>query len=471
MTATGINATAFMSQAGSFVSVTVSQVSASDSSEFGNMFANKLQASQNRNNEQPETAIKSSKTEYSKEQATETTEIRSNDAKAPVTGTAEREIADKVEEALEELPDEITTENLEEVLEILNTLMQGIANILETTVRELQGSFEQINLVPADMLDADKLAQLVLNINQCSDMSDMLVDSDMLDAFNQIRELAVQVLEDFGYTEEDFKKITGSDLFTQLMNGEDIIDAEGLFKKLEIKPDEAEAQNDAAEPVMQDDKEAFTVEIMHTEFEDSESGASTESSEKAGTADVRRNTRGETTTSLADSFVGHIENAAKALDIDMPVAEGVTVRDIVYQLVDAVKVNIGPESTSLEMSLNPDSLGRVSLNITQKDGVMTAQITTENQVAKEALESQLQILKDNIEMQGVRVEAIEVTVSSYIFSDSKNAESSEEGQPSNKRGHRSISGVGENEAATEIEAERLQQEVMLQTGSTVNYVA
>ena len=70
----------------------------------------------------------------------------------------------------------------------------------------------------------------------------------------------------------------------------------------------------------------------------------------------------------------------------------------VQQLFSDLLCYLGTWSLFLEMSLNPESLGKVNLNITSKDGVMTAQITTQNEVSKEALESQLQILKDNIEV-------------------------------------------------------------------------
>jgi flagellar hook-length control protein FliK len=142
--------------------------------------------------------------------------------------------------------------------------------------------------------------------------------------------------------------------------------------------------------------------------------------------------------------------------------------------VDAIRVNISNESTSLEMNLNPENLGRVSLNIQSRDGVMTAQITTENDAARAALESQLQILKDNFEAQGVRVEAIEVTVSSFSFSDSRNAESEAREHPEeNGRVGRTGRRTGTAQTVSDEEQlqERLEQEVMEQNGSTVSYTA
>ena len=178
--------------------------------------------------------------------------------------------------------------------------------------------------------------------------------------------------------------------------------------------------------------------------------------------------------SPAENFVKGLEDAMKVENAEITGFRGtISARDIVYQLTEAVKVEISPENTRLEMSLNPESLGKVNLNITSKDGVMTAQITTQNEISKEALESQLQILKENIEAQGVRVEAIEVTVAAYTFADSKNAESDgyQEANEGGKHRTKGISGIGNDLSVEEAEAERIRQEMMEQTGSTVTYVA
>ncbi len=72
----------------------------------------------------------------------------------------------------------------------------------------------------------------------------------------------------------------------------------------------------------------------------------------------------------------------------------------------------------MDMMLNPEHLGRVQLNISSKEGVLTASFITQNQVAKEAIESQMQVLKENLEAQGLKVEEIEVTIANFSFQQS-----------------------------------------------------
>ena len=67
------------------------------------------------------------------------------------------------------------------------------------------------------------------------------------------------------------------------------------------------------------------------------------------------------------------------------------------------------------MTLNPQSLGNVAVNLISKNGALTAEFTTQTEAAKAALESQIVVLKENLEQQGVKVDAVDVTVSSHAF--------------------------------------------------------
>ena len=61
----------------------------------------------------------------------------------------------------------------------------------------------------------------------------------------------------------------------------------------------------------------------------------------------------------------------------------------------------------------PASLGSVNVQIAAKDGVITAQFTAQNETVKAAIESQLVQLRTQFEEQGIKVDAVEVTVANY----------------------------------------------------------
>lgn len=488
MTAMGINAAASLSRAGSFVSVTFSQVRVSDSS-FGNVLNDKVNAAGKDKPVNPAAADKPKAdsdilktTEYSTEQAESAKQEGS-----PINGAANTEPVNSTEEQdFDKDPEELAR-----AAEILNTILVGIADILNTSLRELEGAFEKLQMQPVQLLDTGKLAGLIMNFSGMNDMSEMLVNDSLYDTLGQLEELVSSVLEEFGVTGEEFAQLVTDESFVQNMSFDEesritvLLSESGITLKADTEDysettvDTGNASEDLSEENAGETGNVTSDTFGTVKKHENNSEPKENRNGEPDKADITEQTEKKDSSLIKqltpEGFAENVEKAMKNLDIDMPVTEGVTVRDIVYQLVDAVKAELSPDNTSIELKLTPESLGKVSVNVTSKDGVMTAQITTENQVAKEALESQLVMLKENIEQQGVRVEAIEVTVESFNFSDSKNSDSRarEQIEESDRRRSRigSIS-MGDLESyVPEGEAERLEKEVMLQNGSTVNYVA
>ena len=133
-----------------------------------------------------------------------------------------------------------------------------------------------------------------------------------------------------------------------------------------------------------------------------------------------------------DLFVQNLVSAKGNDGIQQVGVEQVQVmREIVNQVVEQIKIAIKPQATSMELQLNPENLGKVELTVVSKNGLLTASFTAENQIAKEALESQMQVLKDNLNNQGVKVEAIEVNVSQFGFK--QNTESGTDAQSQSRQ--------------------------------------
>ena len=166
-----------------------------------------------------------------------------------------------------------------------------------------------------------------------------------------------------------------------------------------------------------------------------------------------------------ENFIQHLEITEEGSETE----SATNFREIVFQVVEKIKVALNTDSTSLEMRLNPENLGRVSINITSKAGVMTAQINTENRQAKEAIESSLQILKENIEAKGIKVEAVEVRISDFNMADSRNSESQAESERSEgSKNSKRNSGLFANSTD---EADETVEETILNPESTVSFRA
>ncbi len=147
-------------------------------------------------------------------------------------------------------------------------------------------------------------------------------------------------------------------------------------------------------------------------------------------------------------------------------------REIINQIVEQIKVSVKPDTSSMEIQLNPEHLGKINLQVVAKDGVLSAQFTAQTQIAKEAIESQIVTLKENLNNQGLKVEAIEVTIGTSGFDQSNQANSSNQGE--SKQSKRKLSMeqinalIGDDDLTEE---EKIAVDIMRQNGSSIDYTA
>lgn len=149
-------------------------------------------------------------------------------------------------------------------------------------------------------------------------------------------------------------------------------------------------------------------------------------------------------------------------------------REIITQVVEQIKITIKPDVSAMEIQLNPEKLGKVNLSVVSKNGQLTANFVTENEMAKTALESQIQQLKDAFQNQGLKVDAIEVSVSDFRFEQSSNMNEEQQRQQSDskKKTQRKIDISMLDDGFDDLsEADTLAAQVMLDNGNTVDYTA
>lgn len=148
--------------------------------------------------------------------------------------------------------------------------------------------------------------------------------------------------------------------------------------------------------------------------------AETETDAKQDSFGSNAKRQSDTKTAVETFYNKFITNLEKSLGIDegsllKEVSNIKEMREIVNQIIDKIKVNINKDSTTMKLNLNPEHLGKVELAVTSKAGVMTAEFVVENKTAKEAIEKGLPALIEKFEEQGLKVEAVEVSISDYDF--------------------------------------------------------
>lgn len=101
---------------------------------------------------------------------------------------------------------------------------------------------------------------------------------------------------------------------------------------------------------------------------------------------------------------------ATAAQILSEKAVPVTPTEIINQVIEKASVLMTSEKSEMTMELKPDSLGRISLKIATENGIITAKFIAESQQVKQVLESNMELLKNSLERQGMNVEGFSVSV-------------------------------------------------------------
>ena len=168
-------------------------------------------------------------------------------------------------------------------------------------------------------------------------------------------------------------------------------------------------------------------------------------------------------------------------DVEVPFSSYVDTEDIINQIADYVKIHQSESLSEMEISLNPESLGHIRLQVASREGVITAAITTENEAVRQALMVQAMTLKEELNEQGLKVDAVEVTVASHEFErdmsgGGEEAQNLFERQVQKQLRRRIV--VDSLEQAEEMladedlsDAERLQIDMMAKSGNSVDFTA
>ncbi len=284
---------------------------------------------------------------------------------------------------------------MQEASKSVDAFKEKIADTLGISKEELEEIMAELGLTTMDLFDVNTLKDLVLQVNGLSDPSELLTN-----------EAVCNQLADLLQTVDEFVQVTDMEQFVQMALIEQTDDFSAVL-------DEVDADGiDANEVDMVEHADAQTEEPMITvqrkvASDSEESGAKNDSKQDDQNVESQFN-----------QFVQNLSNSTQGVDAtpNSHFERLQQMQEIVDQVVENIKITLSADSTSMEIQLNPEHLGKVNLSVLAKHGQLTASFVVDNHMAKEAIESQLNVLKECLNEQGIKVEAIEVTVAEQGFS-------------------------------------------------------
>lgn len=372
-------------------------------------------------------------------------------------------------------------ENVSDTISDLSKKIESIVKkALNISQEELEQRMAQLGFTMLELLDPKNLIDLILTVSNETDITALLTNEGLSNQFTDlIQEMGQIDLEEFGISQEELRLQLDNSLLSTMneedvdsISGKDLLKSEESMMELKSVPGkdtleegisfsafkengvEEGGENQDLSSVIDSDSVKETLEL------------SSNSSNKAMDDGKEKESHHQEPTKV-EQFIDQLTFSVTGSNgVDQEIIEVTQMKDIVNQIVKEIKIHIKPGLSDMELRLNPENLGRVNLAVTSKEGILTAKFTVQNSVAKEAIESQMQILKDNLNHQGVKVEAIEVTVSNFTFSEGNETFKEEQERKHSEKPFKMDGSSDSNEISEDEDGTN-----MIMNGSTVSYTA
>ena len=335
---------------------------------------------------------------------------------------------------------------------------------------ELSEAMAELGLTFADLLNPQNVAKLVAyveNVEPAAIIIDGNLTEHLTEIVNAINDMVQAMAEELQIPVEDVAK----EFESYLAEGENVeseMETEQPVTTV-IKDEETGKEitvtmegNRVTETTTETTETMGTVDNQNQSMDKDNSADSSASGEQNNSSDMFAG-------SLLNNLTDSIQNSA-GIQSDFSQIYNANATDIINQLIDSIKVNVTADTSSMELQLTPENLGKINLTVVAKDGQITASITAQNDLVKAVIESQLIQLKETLANQGLKVTDVEVTVANQEFNrnfDDNNGNAKE--QKSNA--HKKFRGIDElSDAGNDFE-ESVIDRIIESEGSSVNFRA
>lgn len=330
--------------------------------------------------------------------------------KSSVTGTAKNADTSSISDVNSKADNKDVTDTVKEVCEDIKDAIKEEFNVSD---EDIKVAMELLGLTALDLLSTAKVAELIEQLTG-TDALTLITNEDMMQSFNNIINVVDEANADIagmlGVKTEEVGIVLGQNDIAPVVNSED------TAKQDNVKEADAENADDNINQTV-DNQESLSEVLAKKITTESDGKAknnmseSNEANNKVTYADVADNMISNITDTFADIITEDISTVKEA--------------DIVNQVIDSVKLMASRELTSMEVMLNPEHLGSVHITVTARNGIVSAQIAAQNEQVKTALENQMVTLREQFESQGLKVDAVEITVMAHSFEAGQNFGQSE----------------------------------------------
>ena len=415
-----------------------------------------------------------------------------------VTGKTDDADMQKVDQAVEEFAKEVQKE---------------VKELLGVDDAQLEAAMKELGLTYQDLMDPVNLANLVMNLTGEEDQLGLLMNADFQELMQNVEVLSKNLLQELGMTPQEVAEV-----FAQLEQNaaqiteevpqqmQEVTDTQADVLKVQQTDDvqitEQKSQvtgltetNAAATESVESDGNVQNVEepvsqevrVENDQTASQQEGQQEEAPENSMTTEDDASLLQQNDTTEKSIFTEHTfqqtvqtirtDNITAAPTTAVPQNVVFNTLDVIRQVSEFTRVMYQGDTTSMEMQLNPENLGKIYVQVTAKEGVVTAHLAVQNEIVKEALENQTIQLRENMNQQGIKVEAVEVTIDSHEFE--RNLEQNQQGSAQDEQREQASKSPRRNISMNQLdelsglmsEEEMLVAKIMRDNGNSVDFTA
>lgn len=397
---------------------------------------------------------------------------------------------DKNIQASDKTPDQMKMDDVSKSTgDMKDELISTVAEDLNVSEDDLITAMENLGMVWTDLLNQQNLADVAIELNVSADSTELLLNSDFQNALMDVNQILTDAAVNLGMDVNEFTDIVAQMTLVEPDEAAALNEVAGEALNSTVQTtEEAEIADNGtvkADVVTKADAgqtkdNAYVVNENAVKSVDDDMDAAGSSQDFTGNGDSdgkQADTEGNNGILFAQDTDANVMAELNADDVnaDYRPYMSTDTTELINQIVDNIRLNVSQDTTSIEMQLNPENLGRVYVHLSAKEGTVNAQLTATNEVVKEALEAQIVTLKENLNQAGVKVDAVEITVSSHGFERNLEQDQSREEQEGEyqeaaaKQRRRNINMSSMDElAGVMTEEESLVAQMMRDNGNSVD---
>lgn len=375
--------------------------------------------------------------------------------------------------------------------DISSQIVEKVTDDLDISEDELNNAMQLLGLTAMDLLNPANLSALYCEVTgNASDPQALVLNADFTALFNDVSQVA---------SENDaqldlLSQLTASD-DGEILDADIVSSADTTEKTVDSSYDDTAASGQNINDTADEAVKVYDGGTQDSSYQNSDEGTSSgetgngitsdENAEKtqvdssfddSGERVLHHDDGAHSDNSVLHASVSEQLNTDTSFEMSQSQSRSrVDTTDIIRQIVDSMSISNTTEESAINLQLTPESLGRMYINVSQKNSEISARIAVSNEAVKEALQTQMVNLKEALNNSGIRVNEVEITVASHEFernleqgaaNDSRQQESTNSYNGSNS----SDSGIDSDMMQDRAE-ERLVTQIMRDNGNSVDFTA